>query len=118
MIRTPRLASVKILDGYDVRTAYEMGWDAIANGRLLSAAEAAGFAIMITSDQNIVHQQKLDARRIGLVVLTTNHWLTVKSRAMAVREACDGAGEGSYAVVEFPLRRAGGANAVLRTAAA
>ncbi len=92
-----------ILTGYDVQTAYDMGWDAISNGRLLSAAEVAGFAVMVTSDQNIAHQQNLSGRRIALVVLTTNHWLTVKSRAAAVLEACDKAGEGSYTVVQFPL---------------
>lgn len=93
----------QILTGYDVKTAYEMGWDAIANGRLLSAAESAGFAIMITSDQNIGRQQNLSGRRIALVVLTTNHWLTVKSRAAAVRKACHESGEGTYTVVPFPL---------------
>ena len=92
-----------ILTGYDVKTAYDMGWDAIANGRLLSAAEAASFAIMVTSDQNIAHQQNLSGRRLALVVLTTNHWLTVKSRAASVLEACDKAGEGTYSVVQFPL---------------
>lgn len=93
----------QILTGYDVKTAYDMGWDAISNGRLLSAAEAAGFAIMVTSDQNIAHQQNLSGRRIALVVLTTNHWLTVKSSAGSVLEACDKAGEGAYTVVSFPL---------------
>ncbi len=93
----------QILTAYDVKTAYDMGWDMIANGRLLSAAEAAGFAVMVTSDQNIAHQQNLNGRRIALVVLTTNHWLTVKGNASAVLEACDKAGEGTYTVVQFPL---------------
>lgn len=93
----------QILTGYDVKTAYDMGWDAISNGRLLSAAEVAGFAIIVTSDQNVAHQQNLSGRRIALVVLTTNHWLTVKSRAGAVLEACNKAEEGTYTVVQFPL---------------
>lgn len=92
----------QILTGYDVKTAFDMGWEAIANGRLLSAAESAGFAIMVTSDQNIAHQQNLSGRQIALVVLTTNHWLTVKSRAAAVLKACDESGEGTYTVVPFP----------------
>lgn len=92
----------QILTGYDVKTAYEMGWAAIANGQLLSAAESAGFAIMVTSDQNIGHQLNLSGRRIALVVLATNHWLTVRSRAAAVRKACNESGEGAYTVVPFP----------------
>jgi hypothetical protein len=64
----------QILTGHDVRTAYEMGWDALSNAVLLAAAEQAAFDIMVTSDQNIEHQQNLTGRRIALVVLTTNHW--------------------------------------------
>ena len=93
----------QVLTGHDVRTAYEMGWDALANGILLAAAEQAGFDIMVTSDQNIGHQQNLTGRRIALVVLTTNHWLTVRSAADAVLAACLAAGPGTYSVVNLPL---------------
>jgi hypothetical protein len=37
-----------LLTGHDVQTAYEMGWDKIANGKLLTAAEAAGFTIIVS----------------------------------------------------------------------
>ena len=93
----------QLLTGYDVRTAYEMGWDALANGVLLAAAEQAGFDIMVTSDQNIGHQQNLIGRRIALVVLTTNHWLTILSAADAVLAACLAAGPGTYSVANLPL---------------
>lgn len=92
----------KILIGHHVRTAYEMGWDALANGVLLAAAERAGFDIMVTSDQNIEHQQNLTRHRIALVVLTTNHWLTIRSAADAVLAACLTAGPGTYSVVDLP----------------
>ena len=46
----------------------------LKNGRLLSAAEAAGFDVIITVDQGIPYQQNMEARRIGVLILraTTN----------------------------------------------
>lgn len=93
----------KILIGHDVRTAFEMGWDTLANGVLLAAAERGGFDIMVTSDQNIRHQQNLTGCQIALVVLTTNRWLTVRSAADAVLAACMAAGPGTYSIVNLPL---------------
>jgi predicted nuclease of predicted toxin-antitoxin system len=48
-----------LLPGHDVMHAVEMGWHQIGNGELLTIAEAAGFAIVITADQNIRYQQNL-----------------------------------------------------------
>jgi hypothetical protein len=41
----------------------------LKNGRLLSAAEAAGFEVIITVDQEIAYQQNMEARRIGVLIL-------------------------------------------------
>ncbi len=90
-----------VLTGYDVATAPDMGWEGIANGRLLDAAEAAGFAILVTADPNIRSQQNMRGRKIAMVVLTTNHWLTINAHAARIIAACDGAGEGSYTVVQL-----------------
>ena len=92
----------QILSGHEVRTANEMGWAAIANGLLLDAAEKDGFDILDTSDQNLGFQQNLAGRRIAVVSLTTNHWLTVKADPSGVVAACKRAGEGSYSVVRSP----------------
>jgi hypothetical protein len=32
-----------------------MGWDRLSNGDLLTAAEQAGFEVLLTTDQNIPH---------------------------------------------------------------
>jgi hypothetical protein len=69
----------QLLTGHDVKTAYEMGWDKIANGKLLAAAEAAGFAIIVSADQSIWRQQNMAGRKIALIVTTTNHWDTIKA---------------------------------------
>ncbi len=51
-----------------------MQWAMLENGDLLSAAEDAGFDVMLTADKNISYQQNLAGRRLALVVLSTNDW--------------------------------------------
>jgi hypothetical protein len=48
---------------------------------LLDAAEEAGFEILVTADRNIRAQQRLTGRRIALIVLSTNHWVTIRDNA-------------------------------------
>jgi hypothetical protein len=48
------------LNGHVVVEAVERGWERLANGALLDAAEAAGFELFVTADRNIRYHQKLD----------------------------------------------------------
>lgn len=57
------------LAGHTIRTVQEMGWAGLKNGRLLEAAEAAGFEILLTFDQNLRYQQNLTNRLIAIVVV-------------------------------------------------
>jgi hypothetical protein len=92
----------RILTSHEVKTAPEMGWAGIANGRLLDLAEQDGFDIMVTSDTNIRFQNRLAGRRIALVVATTNHWDTIRMNPADLVAACDSAAHGEYLVVRFP----------------
>jgi hypothetical protein len=92
----------QVLTAFDVKSAYDMGWDRVANGLLLTAAEQAGFSILLSADQNIWHQNRMAGRKIALVVLGTNHWDTIKRDTRLVIEACDRAGEGAYVIVPYP----------------
>ena len=96
-----------MLTAFEVKAAPEMGWAGISNGELLDLAENAGFEIMVTADSNIRGQQRLIGRKISLIVLTTNHWDTIKTGSAAVVAACSRAGEGTYTVVNLarPPRR-------------
>ncbi len=57
------------LPGHDITTTREMGWEALKNGKLLEAAQAAGFAVLLTVDQNLRYQQNLQDRAIAVVVM-------------------------------------------------
>ena len=54
---------------HEIKTTREMGWEALKNGRLLEEAAAAGFAVLLTVDQNIRYQQNLTRRPIAVVVM-------------------------------------------------
>ena len=54
---------------YDCQTARFAGLAGLKNGRLLDAAEGAGFDVLITVDQNIPDQQNLTGRMISLIIL-------------------------------------------------
>jgi uncharacterized linocin/CFP29 family protein len=41
----------------------------LANGALLTAAEEAGFDLLLSTDKNIQYQQNLKGRRIAIVIL-------------------------------------------------
>jgi hypothetical protein len=96
-----------LLPGHDIRHAVEMGWDQIGNGALLTIAEAAGFEIVITADQNIRYQQNLSGRRLSLVVVSTNHWPTLRGSIGLMVETIGLVTSGSYheVAVERPPRR-------------
>ena|ERR1022692_133588 len=53
---------------YDCQTARFANLAGLKNGRLLEAAEDAGFDVLITVDQNIPDQQNLTGRKISLVI--------------------------------------------------
>jgi hypothetical protein len=54
---------------HDVRTVQQESWAGLENGALLTEAEAAGFALFLTGDQNLQFQQNISKRRLGVVVL-------------------------------------------------
>jgi predicted nuclease of predicted toxin-antitoxin system len=89
------------LSGHDVVSARQMGWDNLENGDLITAAEAGGFNVLITADQNIQYQQNLSGRRIALIVLDTNHWDAIRPSVDIVREAVGRVAAGAYLPLGF-----------------
>lgn len=63
----------RALTGHTVSTAYEMGWSELDNGALLQAADT-DFDALVTTDQNLRHQQNLSSRRLAILVLPTTSW--------------------------------------------
>lgn len=58
-----------LLIGHEVRTVQQQSWAGLENGAVLDAAEAVGFGVLVTGDQNLQFQQNVAKRKIGVVVL-------------------------------------------------
>jgi hypothetical protein len=82
------------LRGHEVVRTGNLGWQSLENGVLLSAAEDSGFDVLVTCDQNVPLQQNLIDRKIALVVLSTNHWPTMRPLAARIATKIDFAQRG------------------------
>ena len=83
------------LSGHDVATAFELGWSDLANGDLLEQAEAR-FDLLITTDQNLRHQQNLARRRLAILVLPTTSWPEISQHESEVLTAVNTIRAGEY----------------------
>jgi len=70
---------------------------------LLTAAEQAGFDVLVTTDKNMRYQQNLQGRRIAVVVLSQQQWPLLRPHVQLVVEAVNAAGPGSLTEVEIPV---------------
>ena len=98
---TPAPLRDHLLD-HSVDTLAAKGWSDKDNGELLALAEREGYEILVTTDQNLRHQQNLTGRRIGVVVLLSTAWPAVRLRARDIRKAIAAVQPGG--VVEVPIR--------------
>lgn len=94
----------RFLIGHTVDEARLHGWEELANGALIEAAEQAGFDLLLTTDKNIRYQQNLADRRIALIILANSQWPMVKLVAIEVAKAVNAAHPGSYIEVEVPFK--------------
>jgi hypothetical protein len=84
-----------------VDSAAELGWSRLPNGELLDQAEAAGYEALVTTGQQLRHQQKLEGRRIRVLFLHTTSWPRIRPRADDVRTRLEQMGEGQYDEMSF-----------------
>ena len=83
------------LPGHQVQTAFELGWSRLSNGDLLAAAEKQ-FEVLVTTDQNLHHQQLLAGRKLAVLVLPTTSWPRLRDRAGEIAEALASLKAGEY----------------------
>jgi hypothetical protein len=70
---------------------------------LLTAAEAAGFDVLVTTDKNIRYQQNLTGRMIAIVVLGNAQWPVLRLHVGLVVAAVNAATPGSFVEVDVPI---------------
>ena len=72
------------LAAHDVQRVYQLGWAKKKNGELLAMAEAAGFDVLVTTDQNLRHQQNLLPRKLAIFVLGRGNWPEISPYASQI----------------------------------
>lgn len=83
------------LTDHTVATAYEKGWANLQNGDPLRVAEG-DFDLLITTDQNLSHQQNLKGRRLAMLVLPTTSWPEIQRHTAEVVAAVGTIKPGDY----------------------
>ncbi|MYE46866.1 MAG: hypothetical protein F4X25_08995 [Chloroflexi bacterium] len=82
------------LSGHVIDTAFERGWSDLRNSELLQRAEDDGYALLVTTDQSLRHQQNLAGRNLGVLVLLSTSWPRIQLRVDDIKAAVDVMGTG------------------------
>jgi predicted nuclease of predicted toxin-antitoxin system len=77
------------LPNHEVRRAFQLGWADKKNGELLALAERARFELLVTTDQNLQHQQNLRGRRISVFILGRGNWPEIEPHATTIGSKID-----------------------------
>ena len=73
------------LPGHVVETAFERGWSELRNSVLLQRADDDGYALLVTTDQSLRHQQNLAGRKLAVLVLLSTSWPRIQLRVEDIR---------------------------------
>jgi len=84
------------LPSHAVDTAFERGWSTLSNGELLDMAEQEGYALLITTDQNLRYQQHLANRQLAIIVLLSTSWPRIQLRIETIQAAVESIVAGGY----------------------
>ena len=68
-------------------TVQELGWANVKNGKLLRAADDAGFDVFVTADKKIYYQQNFDGLRLCAVVVPSDRKLQVQKSVPALLQS-------------------------------
>lgn len=76
------------LEGCEATHCSRLGWERLVNGKLLAAAEEAGFPILITVDRNLQFQQNMSGRKLTVIYLRVprNDIITLGDMVDPIRE--------------------------------
>ncbi len=74
------------LVNHEAFTVAYMGYSGLKNGRLLGAAEAAGFEVLITGDKTLHYEQNMTERTIALVSLSAVRWPVIEPHVQKIAD--------------------------------
>jgi len=77
-----------------------MAWTELDNGALLKAAETH-FDALVTTDQNLRHQQNLTGHRLAILVPPTTSWPKIRDHAAQIVAAVNALRAGDVVELNF-----------------
>ncbi len=89
------------LGAFEVSTVQDEGWANVKNGKLLRAANSAGFDVLLTADKNMHYQQNFDGLRISSVVVPTNRKRLVEKWIPALQQSLEQVRPGQKVVMDL-----------------
>lgn len=84
---------------------FKAAWKRISNGALIRAAEADGYAVLVTNDKNIADQQSLAGRNLAVVALPLNRRAAVMARVDDIADTIRMAEPGQHIAIGLDGRR-------------
>lgn len=82
-------------------TAKKMGLAGLKNGALLRQVELA-FDVFLAADQSVQYQQRLDGRKLAMLVLSTNDRDRVLAAAQLISDSLTTLQPGEFRELEIP----------------
>ena len=94
----------RLLPGHDAVHCSRLAWGKLSNGKLLTAADAAGYSVLVTVDQGIQYQQNLGTLKIAVLYLRAhkNDLPTLKPMAGMVLATLDTIQAGCVIILDHP----------------
>lgn len=86
---------------FEVSTVQDEGWANVKNGKLLRAANDAGFDVLLTADKNMHFQQNFDGLHISSVVVPTNRKKMVEKCIPALQQSLKQVQPGQKVVMDL-----------------
>jgi predicted nuclease of predicted toxin-antitoxin system len=90
------------MEGHQIRTVHEQGWDNLSDYELLEAACQANFEVFITPDKNLSSHHDLSQHKLAVVVLNKSRWKLVRLVLGDIEAALISARPGRYVAIDVP----------------
>lgn len=93
------------LHPHETITAAYAGFAGFKNGKLLDAAENAGFDVLVTGDRTLHYEQNLAGREITLVLLSAVSWPAIQPHTAKIMNAVNSTMPRAFTRVECGVLR-------------
>lgn len=84
---------------HEAQTVRFRGWKGVSNGALIARAIEAGFGAIVTADQLLYPEQKIQLTELRIVVLPTNRLSRLLDCVPEIENAIDAALPGTVAIL-------------------